>query len=186
MLRSQTVARQAMTPTPGCITFLRWTIRWTWRRFGGTLRGVSAKDRRRAPLSNPHDSQSAAAPTTHPLRYRVGLAAEVKRGKSMKFLLPVRGVDEECFVINYRGHLHAYVNQCRHIPMAMDWVDNQFFAEQGRYLMCQTHNAYYEPDTGECVAGPRGACGKFLYRVPLTVRRGVIYAIPPDYEFADD
>jgi nitrite reductase/ring-hydroxylating ferredoxin subunit len=104
----------------------------------------------------------------------------------MKFLLPIRGIEEECFVINYHGQFHAYVNQCRHIPMAMDWVDNQFFAERGRYLMCQTHNAYYEPDSGECVAGPRGACGKFLYRVPLTVERGIIYATPPDYEFEDD
>ena len=104
----------------------------------------------------------------------------------MKFILPIRGADEECFVINYHGQLHAYVNQCRHVPMAMDWVDNQFFAERGRYLMCQTHNAYYQPDTGECIAGPRGACGKLLYRVELEVEDGVIYAIAPDYEFNDD
>ena len=110
----------------------------------------------------------------------------VKPGASIKFLIPIRGVDEECFVINYHGHLHAYVNRCRHVPMAMDWVDNQFFAEHGRYLMCQTHNAYYEPASGECIAGPRGACGKFLYRVPLTVERGVIYVTPPVEEFADD
>ena len=41
--------------------------------------------------------------------------------------------------------------------MAMDWIDNQFFAEQGRYLLCQTHNAYYEPVSGECIAGPASA-----------------------------
>jgi len=40
--------------------------------------------------------------------------------------------------------------------------DNQFFAEDGRYLMCQTHNAYYEPASGECIAGPPTACGKFF------------------------
>ena len=72
----------------------------------------------------------------------------------MKFLLPIRGADEECFVINFDGEFHAYVNRCRHVPMPMDWVDNQFFAEEGRYLMCQTHNAYYEPGSGECIAGP--------------------------------
>jgi len=103
----------------------------------------------------------------------------------MKFMLPVRGVDEECFVVNYAGEFHAYVNRCRHVPMAMDWVDNQFFAEQGRYLMCQTHNAYYEPGTGECIAGPSGTCGKFLYRVALEIERGVIYAHPPAEEFED-
>ena len=84
----------------------------------------------------------------------------------MKFMLPIRNADEECFLINFAGKHHAYVNRCRHVPMAMDWIDNQFFAEEGRYLMCQTHNAYYEPASGECIAGPPSACGKFLYRVP--------------------
>jgi nitrite reductase/ring-hydroxylating ferredoxin subunit len=103
----------------------------------------------------------------------------------MKFMLPVCGADEECFVINFHGQYHAYVNRCRHVPMAMDWVDNQFFAEQGRYLMCQTHNAYFEPASGECIAGPASACGKFLYCVPLEIDNGVIYARPPEQEFDD-
>ena len=70
--------------------------------------------------------------------------------------------------------------------MAMDWVDNQFFAEEGRYLMCQTHTAYYEPDTGECIAGPPSACSKYLYRVPIEIEDGVIYAKPEVAEFDDD
>jgi nitrite reductase/ring-hydroxylating ferredoxin subunit len=118
-------------------------------------------------------------------RYRVGRARRLKPGKSMKFMLPIRGVDEECFVVNYEGQFHAYVNRCRHVPMAMDWVDNQFFAEHGRYIMCQTHNAYYEPATGECIAGPSGTCGKLLYRIPVEIDGGVIYARPPEAEFED-
>ncbi len=120
------------------------------------------------------------------LRYRVCRASDLKPGQSMKFLLAIRGAEEECFVINFGGELHAYVNRCRHVPMPMDWVDNQFFAEQGRYLMCQTHNAYYEPASGECIAGPPSACGKFLYRVPLKIEDGVVYASPPQQEFEDD
>jgi nitrite reductase/ring-hydroxylating ferredoxin subunit len=119
------------------------------------------------------------------IHYKVALASELGPGESRKFLLPIRGADEECFLINYQGRFHAYVNRCRHVPMAMDWVDNQFFAEQGRYLMCQTHNAYYEPDSGECVAGPPGTCGKALYRVPLEVIDGIIYAAPPEDKFED-
>jgi len=119
------------------------------------------------------------------VRYRVCRTAALPAGESMKFMLPVRGADEECFVINFHGQYHAYVNRCRHVPMAMDWIDNQFFAEQGRYLMCQTHNAYFEPASGECIAGPPSACGKFLYRVPLEIDDGVIYARPPEQEFDD-
>jgi nitrite reductase/ring-hydroxylating ferredoxin subunit len=138
-------------------------------------------DRRNAlTRSHPHRGSQPAR-----VRYRVGRTADLAPGHSLKFMLPIRGVDEECFVINYHGHFHAYVNRCRHVPMAMDWVDNEFFAEQGRYLMCQTHNAYYEPASGECIAGPPNTCGKFLYRVPLEILNGAIYALPPEQQFDD-
>jgi nitrite reductase/ring-hydroxylating ferredoxin subunit len=144
---------------------------------------MSQKHRNNAQLSNQPRQRTHARSK---VRYRVGLTRDLKRGESSKFLMPIRGIDEECFVINYHGHFHAYVNRCRHVPMAMDWVDNEFFAEQGRYLMCQTHNAYYEPATGECIAGPQSACGKYLYRVPIEIEQGVIYAHAPEQEFEDD
>jgi len=141
---------------------------------------MSSKDNSRGARSRSRDPDKPRE-----VRYRVGRTRDLKPGESMKFMLPIRGADEECFVVNYHGHLHAYVNRCRHVPMAMDWVDNQFFAEEGRYLMCQTHNAYYEPATGECIAGPPNTCGKYLYRVPLELEQGVIYARPPQQEFED-
>jgi nitrite reductase/ring-hydroxylating ferredoxin subunit len=118
--------------------------------------------------------------------FKIARTHDLKPGESIKFLMPIRGTDEECFLINFDGEFHAYVNRCRHVPMPMDWVDNQFFGEEGRYLMCQTHNAYYEPASGECIAGPSSACGKFLYRVPVEIKDAVIYARPPQDEFADD
>jgi nitrite reductase/ring-hydroxylating ferredoxin subunit len=142
-------------------------------------------DRRRIrpPLTR---SRPSKAPAPQRARYRVTRASDLRPGESMKFMLPIRGIDEECFLVNYAGGYYAYVNRCRHVPMAMDWVDNQFFAEQGRYLMCQTHNAYYEPDTGECIAGPLSACGKYLYSVPVELADGVIYVRAPEREFEDD
>ena len=144
---------------------------------------MSEKRRRRAALTG---SRSRRIKRSTASVYRVAHSQDIKPGESMKFMLPIRGADEECFLINFEGDFHAYVNRCRHVPMAMDWVDNQFFAEEGRYLMCQTHNAYYEPATGECIAGPGSACGKLLYRVPLKVKDGVIFARAPEADFADD
>ncbi len=141
---------------------------------------MSSEHRRRAPLTR---GRARATPARANRRYRVGRAQDLAPGESLKFMLPIRGADEECFVINFAGEFYAYVNRCRHVPMAMDWVDNQFFAEEGRYLMCQTHNAYYEPGSGECIAGPESACGKFLYRVPIEIEDGMIYARAPEQEF---
>ena len=146
------------------------------------LSTMSDEHRRRAALTRSHSRSKAASPRT---RYRVARTDSLAPGESLKFMLPIRGCDEECFLINFAGEFHAYVNRCRHVPMPMDWVDNQFFAEEGRYLMCQTHNAYYEPKSGECIAGPPAACGKYLYRVPIEVEGGVVYARPPEAEFED-
>jgi nitrite reductase/ring-hydroxylating ferredoxin subunit len=100
-------------------------------------------------------------------------------GQSLTFVLECDGRRVEAFLVNFRGRLHAYANQCRHIPLTLDWVENQFFTEDGDHLMCATHGALYEPDTGLCVAGP--PCGKALFRIPLRVADGrVLAACPPD------
>ena len=95
----------------------------------------------------------------------------------MKFRLEADGRELDCFAIRFQGETHAYVNECRHVPMTMDWVENQFFTEDGAYLMCPTHGAWYRPDDGECVAGP--PCGKRLHRVPLVEREGELFASAP-------
>jgi nitrite reductase/ring-hydroxylating ferredoxin subunit len=141
---------------------------------------MSEQNRRHGTLTRSRSRKPAPA-----RRYRVAKIGDVAPGLSIKFMMPIRDADEECFLINFAGKYYAYVNRCRHVPMAMDWVENQFFAEESRYLMCQTHGAYYEPASGECIAGPPTACGKFLYRVLTEIEGGVIYARPPEQEFED-
>jgi nitrite reductase/ring-hydroxylating ferredoxin subunit len=161
----------------------RWTL--TYGAVNTLSSMTKQKRQRKAAAQARGGSQRRTKRKPRRIHYKVALTCELQPGQSRKFLVPIRGADEECFLINYEGQFHAYVNRCRHVPMAMDWVDNQFFTEQGRYLMCQTHNAYYEPDSGECIAGPPGTCGKFLYRVPLEVVDGVIYATPPEEKFEE-
>ncbi len=44
-------------------------------------------------------SQAHSAAHKRKLRYVVGPASEIKPGESRKFMLPIEGADEECFVI---------------------------------------------------------------------------------------
>ena len=114
-------------------------------------------------------------------RVFVARMGEIPPGKSRKFLLEHRGHEIECFVVNFRGAHHAYVNRCRHVPMSLDWVENRFFDETGELLLCPTHGACYAPDTGECVAGP--AFSKHLIRVPLHLQDDTLWAaVPEDFE----
>ena len=116
-------------------------------------------------------------PSQTPPSVTIARLGEVESGKTKKFLLSVEGRETECFVVNYDGQYFAYINRCAHVPMTMDWIDNQFLTEDGRYILCATHGAAFEPDTGECIFGP--PCGKFLVRVPLTIEGDRILAGQP-------
>ena len=102
---------------------------------------------------------------------RVG---EIAPGQTKKFLLDCPAGELEGFVLNFAGEHHAWVNRCRHVPMGLDWVENQFFTADGDYIQCATHGALYLPATGECVAGP--PLGQCLTVVPIEVRDGTILA----------
>lgn len=110
----------------------------------------------------------------------VGRVDELEPGCTKKLLLRCDGREIEAFLLNHEGRLYAYVNRCCHIPMTMDWVENQFLTEDGKFIQCATHGACYVPETGECVAGP--PVGRTLTPVPLTIRNGEIFAACPESE----
>ena len=107
----------------------------------------------------------------------IARAEDLAPGTTKKFLLQCQGSEIEAFVVNHRGSFHAYVNRCCHIPMTMDWIENQFLTEDRAYIQCATHGALYAPDSGACVAGP--PVGQCLTAVPLVVEDGMILARCP-------
>ena len=86
--------------------------------------------------------------------------------KGIRFSLPLLGDFATGFVVPYQGKLYAYVNQCAHVPVELDWNEGDFFTAQKDYLICATHGAHYQPDTGYCVMGP--CKGKQLKAIPVT------------------
>ena len=112
--------------------------------------------------------------------FRILEENDLDDGESRKFVLEAKGERQECFVLRWHGHLQAYVNRCRHTSMTLDWVENQFLTNDGELILCPTHGALFEPDTGICVGGP--AYGKALHRVPLVERDGRVYARWPSLD----
>jgi nitrite reductase/ring-hydroxylating ferredoxin subunit len=72
------------------------------------------------------------------------------------------------FVVNYQGNYYAYLNRCAHLPMQMDWNAGELFDDAKRYLVCATHYAVYEPDTGVSISGPC-RLGSQLVALPIRV-----------------
>ncbi|PKO66491.1 MAG: 2Fe-2S ferredoxin [Betaproteobacteria bacterium HGW-Betaproteobacteria-16] len=93
-------------------------------------------------------------------------------GMAVPFDVNYAGQTCRAFAIRYRGHPHAYLNRCAHVAMEMDWQPDRFFDDTGRWLLCATHGAVYEPDTGACKGGP---CRGGLVKIELTEFDGVVH-----------
>ena len=89
-----------------------------------------------------------------------------EKSLGLRFKLPVLGEFASGFVIRYEGKAHAYVNQCAHVPVELDWNEGQFFTVSKDYLICATHGAHYAPESGYCVFGP--CQGKSLQSLLVT------------------
>lgn len=101
---------------------------------------------------------------------------DLAEGSTVKFRFGRGKHPAEGFVVRHGGRLHAWRNECRHVPMQMDWVENRFLSRDGCWIQCATHGALYEIDTGLCVAGPPS--GKKLHRLDVGVEDGMIVVRP--------
>lgn len=90
----------------------------------------------------------------------------VEKSVGLRFDLPQLGEMVTGFVVRYHGKAYAYVNRCAHVPIELDWNQGEFFTANKDYLICATHGAHYEPDTGYCMMGP--CKGKSLQALSVT------------------
>lgn len=88
-------------------------------------------------------------------------------GKAVRFDIKRQGRELPAFAIAHNGDVHAYVNVCPHRGTSLDWQPGEVFDETGLYLVCATHGALFEPDTGLCIAGP--CQGARLQKIPLRI-----------------
>ena len=96
----------------------------------------------------------------------------VDSGEAVPFDVVYCGCTMRGFAIRFGGTVYGYLNQCAHVPMEMDYQENRFFDDSGRWLLCATHGATYAPDTGTCVAGP---CRGGLVKIVLTESDGMVH-----------
>ncbi|HAE99863.1 MAG TPA: (2Fe-2S)-binding protein [Methylophilaceae bacterium] len=78
----------------------------------------------------------------------------IERAEGLRFDVPQLGERVTGFVVRFDGRPYAYLNQCAHVSIELDWQHGQFFNITKDLLICSTHGAQYEPKTGDCVLGP--------------------------------
>lgn len=96
-------------------------------------------------------------------------------GKGVRFRVLWHGLDLPAFAVRHHGAARAYLNQCGHVPVELDWQEGVFFDASGVYLICATHGALYSPKTGSCMTGRCN--GKGLTSLPVEEREGRIFLL---------
>lgn len=91
-------------------------------------------------------------------------AALAERGDGVRFEIARTGGTVPAFVLRIDGELRAYLNQCAHVPIELDWNPGRFLDDTGTVIVCATHGAVYDAADGACVGGP--CRGRGLQAVP--------------------
>ena len=93
-------------------------------------------------------------------------------GLAVPFDVVYSGQTCRAFAIRFNGQPHAYLNRCTHVAMELDWQPNRMFDNSGQWLLCASHGAAYQPDSGQCASGP---CRGGLVKIVLSERDDVVY-----------
>lgn len=97
----------------------------------------------------------------------------VNGGDGVRFETERAGATVPAVVIRYRDTARAWVNQCPHVGVELDWLPGRVFDDSGLYLVCAMHGALFLPESGLCIAGP--CKGKSLKTVPILERDGFVF-----------
>lgn len=88
------------------------------------------------------------------------------------------------FVVRLRGQVRAYVNRCPHARHPLDLVPHKFLTADGSLILCSSHGALFEKDTGYCVAGP--CAGQSLTSLPVTIESGFVLLADDPGRYGDE
>lgn len=74
------------------------------------------------------------------------------------------------FVVHVGGVVRAYVNDCPHMGLPLEFRPDVFLDRKQKAILCANHGASFRIEDGFCTAGP--CRGDALTVVPVTVEDG--------------
>ncbi len=105
--------------------------------------------------------------------------ADVAEGKSRVVPFGRGWPGFELIVVRTGNAVFGYVNECAHMAVPLNLLDDYGIETNAHRLLCDHHHARFRFSDGYCEAGP--CQGESLTAVPLAVRAGriVIADAPP-------
>ena len=98
--------------------------------------------------------------------------ADLEEGEGRGFVLGEGQARRDIVVIREGERVYGYLNSCPHVGTPLEMQPDRFMTADGSHLLCHTHGALFEIETGRCIAGP--CAGQALAPVALEVQAGVV------------
>ncbi len=89
------------------------------------------------------------------------------------------GEEVEIFVVRQGDGAVAYVNECPHQQLPLNWKDDSFLTLDKSRILCVMHGATFDIASGKVISGPMPA-NCTLLQVPIIVDNGEIKLAPRD------
>lgn len=86
---------------------------------------------------------------------------------------PFRG-----FVVRYKNNIYAYQNYCMHAGHQLNWQPNEFLTFDKNQIICASHGAIYDIESGLCVLGP--CKGEKLRKIECFIRNDRVLVRCPE------
>jgi nitrite reductase/ring-hydroxylating ferredoxin subunit len=68
--------------------------------------------------------------------------------------------------------IRAYINQCPHMGIELNWMPGRFMDINKLFIQCSTHGALFKPGSGECISGP--CQGDALTALDVRINNGAV------------
>ena len=108
-------------------------------------------------------------------KIKIAISSFKNDPSTVKFNFLINGERMTGFALLFDGSYYVYKNQCQHLAVELDWEENNFFDEDNKFIVCATHGALYQPQSGLCIAGPCN--GESLISMPFEITQNNIVVI---------
>jgi len=111
-------------------------------------------------------------------RLVIGMLEELENPGCREFSIGEGNWPFKGFVVRQDEQVFAYQNHCRHAGHSLNWKPDDFLTRDCSSIICASHGALYDIQSGECTAGP--CAGQYLNRVEAMVENGKVIVVSPD------
>jgi nitrite reductase/ring-hydroxylating ferredoxin subunit len=102
----------------------------------------------------------------------VGALADIEDPGCREFTIGDGDWPFKGFVVRRGDEVFAYQNFCVHAGHPLNWSPDSFLTPDRDRIICASHGALYDVETGQCAGGP--CRGRELRRVACRVEDGVV------------